>query len=75
MSEYLPILIVGAIIGAFTIVFLLAYAALRRVKDQEQEKERNMADREIVRRLLQYARPYWEKLCAGILCHAVFYCV
>ena len=59
MSEYLPILIVGAIIGAFTIVFLLAYAALRKIKD-EPEKERNMPDGEIVRRLLGYARPYWK---------------
>jgi len=59
MSEYLPILIVGAIIGAFTIVFLLAYGALRKSKD-ETEKERNMPDGEIVRRLLQYAKPYWK---------------
>ena len=59
MNEYLPVLIVGAIIGAFTIVFLLAYGALRKVKD-ETEKERNMPDGEIVRRLLQYARPYWK---------------
>ncbi|MDE6712310.1 MAG: ABC transporter ATP-binding protein/permease [Lachnospiraceae bacterium] len=58
MGEYLPILIVGAIIGAFSIVFLLAYAALRKVKD-ESDKERKMSDGEIVRRLLQYARPYW----------------
>ncbi|MDE6743480.1 MAG: ABC transporter ATP-binding protein/permease [Lachnospiraceae bacterium] len=59
MIEYLPILIVGAIIGAFSIVFLLAYAALRKVKD-ESDKERKMSDGEIVRRLLQYARPYWK---------------
>ena len=59
MGEYLPILIVGAIIGAFTIVFLLAYAALRKVKD-ESDKERKMSDKEIVRRLLQYARPYYK---------------
>ena len=59
MTEYLPILIVGAIIGAFTIVFLLAYGALRKIKD-EPDKERNMPDGEIIRRLLQYARPYWK---------------
>lgn len=59
MTEYLPILIVGAIIGAFTVAFLLAWAALRKVKD-EPEKERNMPDGEIVRRLMQYARPYWK---------------
>ena len=59
MNEYLPLLIVGAIIGAFTIVFLLAYMALRKVKDTS-DKERKMPDGEIVRRLLQYARPYWK---------------
>lgn len=59
MGEYLPILIVGAIIGAFSIVFLLAYAALRKVRD-ESDKERKMSDGEIVRRLLKYAGPYWK---------------
>ncbi len=59
MIEYLPILIVGAIIGVFSIVFLMAYAALRKVRD-ESDKERKMSDGEIVRRLLQYARPYWK---------------
>lgn len=59
MHEYLPVLIVGAIIGAFTIVFLLAYQALRKVKD-DSEKERSMPDGEIVRRLLRYAKPYWK---------------
>ena len=60
MSEYLPILIVGAIIGAFAVVFLLAWWALRKMKEDEPEKERNMPDGEIVRRLLRYARPYWK---------------
>lgn len=59
MSEYLPVLIVGAIIGVFTIVFLLAYGALRKMKD-EPELDRNMPDREIIRRLLLYAKPYWK---------------
>ena len=59
MHEYLPVRIVGAIIGAFTIVFLLAYWALRKVKD-DSEKERNMPDGEIVRRLMRYAKPYWK---------------
>ncbi|MBD5537574.1 MAG: ABC transporter ATP-binding protein [Lachnospiraceae bacterium] len=59
MNEYLPVLIVGAIIGVFTIVFLIAYWALRKMKD-DSEKERNMPDGEIVRRLMRYARPYWK---------------
>ncbi len=60
MAEYLPVLIVGGIIGAFSIVFLLAYAALKRKGEDGQEKERNMSDGEIIRRLMQYARPYWK---------------
>ena len=58
MREYLPILIVGAIIGVFSIAFLLGCLALRRVK--EEGRERNMPDSEIVRRLLGYAKPYWK---------------
>ncbi|MDE5804436.1 MAG: ABC transporter ATP-binding protein/permease [Lachnospiraceae bacterium] len=59
MNEYLPVLIVGAIIGVFTILFLIAYWVLRKMKDNS-EKERNMPDGEIVRRLMRYARPYWK---------------
>ncbi|MDE5818544.1 MAG: ABC transporter ATP-binding protein/permease [Lachnospiraceae bacterium] len=59
MNEYLPVLIVGAIIGTFTIVFLLAYGALRKVKE-DPELDRNMPDKEIVGRLLCYAKPYWK---------------
>jgi len=31
-AEYLPVLIVGGIIGTFALVFLIAYAALRKSK-------------------------------------------
>ena len=58
--EYLPVVIVAAIIGAFTIAFLLAYAALRKHKDPGDDRERNMTDGEIVTRLLRYAKPYWK---------------
>ena len=56
MTEYLPILIVTAIIGAFALAFLMAYGVLRR--KQRKSGERNMADREIIRRLLGYAKPF-----------------
>ena len=59
MREYLPIIIVLSIIGAFTVVFLAAYAALRKQKDAS--RERKISDGEIVRRLLRYARPYWKQ--------------
>ena len=59
MREYLPLLIAGAIIGAFTLAFIIAYAS---IKDKKTAVgfERNMADSEIVRRLLAYAKPFWK---------------
>ena len=57
MREYLPLLIAGAIIGVFTVIFIVAYAS---IKDKKTAVgfERNMPDSEIVRRLLQYAKPF-----------------
>ena len=57
MREYLPLLIAGAIIGAFTLAFVIAYAC---IKDKKTAVgfERHMSDAEIVRRLLAYAKPY-----------------
>lgn len=59
MREYYPILIVGAIIGTFTILFLAAYIAEKNRKE-EVGFDRNMNDGEIVRRLLVYAKPFWK---------------
>ena len=64
MREYLPILIVGAIIGMFTTLFLIAYAILRKQKEDMTDRERNMSDKEIVTRLLRYAKPYWKSFIA-----------
>ena len=64
MREYLPILIVGALIGVFTLVFVLAYIALQKHKEKEDEHERHMSDSEIVKRLLAYAKPYWKSFIA-----------
>ena len=57
MPEYLPLLIVGAIIGLFTLGFSIAFL-LEKDKKKSMGFERNMKDREIVRRLLRYAKPY-----------------
>ena len=57
MNEYLPILIVGAIIGLFAVFFIAAYA-LEKNKKESMGFERHMDDREIVKRLLRYAAPY-----------------
>ena len=71
MREYLPVLIVGAIIGSFTVAFLLAYAALQKHKEQAEDRERNMSDWEIVKRLMAYAKPYWRSF-VGVFFVMVF---
>ena len=64
VMEYLPVIIVGAIIGGFTIAFLFAYAALKKVKDKLLDDERHMSDKEVVLRLLRYGKPYWKNFVA-----------
>lgn len=57
MTEYLPILIVGAIIGVFALIFTMAYA-LEKNKKESMGFDRHMDDRKIIKRLLAYAKPY-----------------
>ncbi|MBO4418301.1 MAG: ABC transporter ATP-binding protein [Oscillospiraceae bacterium] len=57
MPEYLPVLIVGAAIGVFAVIFLTAFL-LEKDKKKSMGYERNVADGEIIRRLLRYAKPY-----------------
>ena len=57
MHEYLPVLIVGAVIGVFAVVFLTAFL-LEKDKKKSMGFERHVADREIIKRLLRYAKPY-----------------
>ncbi len=57
MGEFYPLLIVGGVIGALSIIFLVAYLS---IKDKKEAIgfDRNMKDGEIAKRLLAYARPY-----------------
>ena len=57
MREYLPLFIVCAVIGVFTLIFLCAYLVLKK-KTKAETSERHMSDKEIVARLLHYASPY-----------------
>ncbi len=59
MREYLPLLIVGGIIGMFTLMFLIAFLAMKN-KKAAVGFDRNMSDKEIVRRLVKYAIPFWK---------------
>ena len=57
MKDIYPLLIAGAIIGVFSIIFALAYIF---VKDKKEAFgfTRNMKDKDLIRRLMKYARPY-----------------
>lgn len=57
MREYLPLLIVGAIICVFAAAFIIAYAAMKD-KKEAIGFDRNMSDKEIISRLMAYAKPY-----------------
>ena len=67
MREYYPLLVVGGIIGTFSLVFSLAYILMKN-KKQALGFDRQMKDGEIIRRLLSYARPYTKQfLLVGLL--------
>ncbi len=59
MYEYLPLLIVGGIIGVFSLVFLMAYFTMKN-KKAAIGFDRTIPDRVIAGRLLRYAKPYWK---------------
>jgi len=58
VMEYLPIIIVAAIIGAFSLAFTFAWIALRKRKEEGDDRERNIADSVIIKRLAHYAIPH-----------------
>ena len=66
MAEYLPLLIVGAIIGVFTLIFTAAYV-LEIKRKSIRAYDRHMSDGEIVKRLLRYARPYWKEFALTLV--------
>ena len=57
MREYFPLLVIGAIIGALSVIFILAYA-LMKDKKTAIGFDRNMKDKDLIKRLLKYAKPY-----------------
>jgi len=57
MADYFPVLMVAAIILLFTVAFVIAYAKLKKATAKD-EKDRTMSDREIIGRLLNFAKPY-----------------
>ncbi len=69
MREYYPLIVVGGVIGFFSIVFSLAYALIKN-KKEAIGFDRNMKDGEIVRRLLVYTKPHWKSFLFAGLCMA-----
>ena len=57
MADYFPVLMVAAIILLFAVAFVIAYAKLKKATAKD-EKDRTMSDREIVKRLLGFTKPY-----------------
>ena len=57
MREYLPILFVGAVVGTFSLVFLIVWD-LDRHRKTVPDFDRHIPDGEIIRRLMKYALPY-----------------
>lgn len=57
MREYLPVIFVGAVVGAFSLIFVAAWWWDRRRK-AAPDFDRHIPDGEIVRRLMKYALPY-----------------
>ena len=66
MREYLPLLIVGGIVGALSLVFLVAYATMKD-KKEAIGFDRHMKDSEIVRRLSKYALRQWPSFLLVLL--------
>ena len=67
LQELYPILILGGIIGLFSIIFVVAYATMKN-KKEAIGFDRNMKDSEIVVRLLKYAKPYLPKfILVGVI--------
>lgn len=57
MRDYYPLLVIGAILGTLSIIFILAFA-LMRDKKTAIGFDRNMKDGYVLKRLLVYAKPY-----------------
>ncbi len=66
MREFYPILVVGGVIGALAIIFSVAYFSIKDKKGAIGF-DRSMADSEITKRLLHYAKPHAKSFIAVLL--------
>ena len=67
MREYLPLLLIGAIVGIVSAVFLVAYLTMKN-KKEAIGFDRNMKDGVLLGRLLGYAKGHvWSFILTGVL--------
>ena len=66
MGEFFPFIYVGAIIGAFSVIFTVAFI-LMKDKKQAIGFDRNMKDGQIIKRLLVYAKPHTKSFITVLL--------
>ncbi len=59
MPKFWPLMFAGALVGVFSIAFLIAWLKIRKEK-AAIGFDRNVPDSEIVRRLMVYAKPHWK---------------
>ena len=57
MYSYYPLIVVGAVIGILSILFIVAYALIKD-KKAEMGFDRHIKDSELISRLLVYAKPH-----------------
>ncbi len=66
MREYFPIIVVGATLGLISIAMLVAYVIVKS-KVKAQAFERTVSDKEIIKRLARYAKPYYPSFIAVLM--------
>lgn len=67
-----PLLIIGAILGVLSTIFLISYLSIKN-KKEVLGFERNIKDSVIIKRLLKYAKPYYKSFIVVLL--LMIFCV
>ncbi|MBQ7642983.1 MAG: ABC transporter ATP-binding protein [Clostridia bacterium] len=74
MREYYPILVISAAISLLAVGFIVAFSLVKG-KKEAFGFDRNMSDRELIKRLFAYAKPYkWNFAAAlGLMFFSIIY--
>lgn len=66
MREFYPIIAIAAVLGALSVIFIIAYMTIRKQKEAIGF-DRYMKDSEIIARLFAYAKPYYKSFAVVLL--------